>query len=1185
MTQLHTVFSLSHRFMRRFGALNSIAFFIFFIHFPALITAQVAKGLDPRQRLTQYIFESWTEDQGLPQNAVQAVTQSRDGYIWFGTQEGVVRFDGVRFTVFTTYNTPGLKGRNFYAVIEDNAGRIWVGAYGGGISVCEKGRFRNYGTDKGITDDVAALFQDKKGTIWAGVNNGLHRFNAQSDTFEKINDESGPKGAHISGITEGNDGSIYVATYEGFFVMQDGKFTKYGKAQGLSIDRINSIYRDKQGVIWLPTDEGLNKFSNGSFSVINQANTPGLTNNIINAVYEDSNGNFFLATGSAGFVRIRNGRAEALTIKNGLTSDNILCIHEDREGSVWFGAQGGGLCRLKNGKFTPFGVPEGLSAPMLWGVFKDSKGTMWVQTNGGGVNEVRNGEVVRVYNEANGLPSNIIRSVGEDKDGNIYFGTQEKGLVKLQGGSGGKISVLTKKDGLAGDFIRTTYQAPNGEFWIGFHREGISVMNNGKVVRNYTTNDGLPNGTVYSITPVKDGSLWIATRGGLANLRDGQFTNYTTKNGLSENITMALYEDNDGALWIGSNGGGIMRYKNNEFKAITTKQGLPDDTEYSLLEDKQGYVWMTCNKGVLRVLKKEMNEVADGKREKLTDVALFGKLDGMRSSECNGGNKSPSARDESGRFWFPTIAGAATIDPENIPVNQLAPPVVVEEIIVDKESIYLHDEEVNIPAGKSSFEFHFTALSLLFPQKVRFKYKLEGFDRDWIEAGTRRTAFYTNISPGEYTFRVQACNNDGKWNETGASLKFYFKPYFWQTWWFVLFCLAAIGGAIYWAYRIRIRAAEKREEQLSKRIDEMLVDLKTAHDATLLEKASVEQKVEIAVRESETHRQYLASSVEELLQEMTRFASGNLNINLIPKSSDDIGRLYDGFTKAVENIAKMMREVTEAVNTTARETRDISESVAHMSRGAESQNLQVSEVRSAIKEMSSTIHETSKNITLVANIATEAGESAQEGGKIVAQTIAGIGKITEVVQASAATVQRLGESSVAIGDIIEVINSIANQTNLLALNAAIEAARAGEQGKGFAIVADEVRVLAERTTQATKQITEMVTQIQQDIGETVKIMKQGTRETASGKRLAEKAGTALEQIISQTSKVAGITTQVAAASEEQAATSEEIRRNVDGMTHTLEQLTSEISEINDAAEALKQMATTLQGLTRQFRMI
>jgi ligand-binding sensor domain-containing protein len=412
--------------------------------------AQVSKGLDPERRLTQYIFESWSEDQGLPQNAVQALTQTKNGYIWFGTQEGLVRFDGVRFTVFTTYNSPGLKGRNFYAVIEDKQGRIWAGAYGGGISVREKGVFRNYGADKGISDDVAALFQDSKGNIWAGVNNGLYRFNAQKDTFEKISVSGGPGGTHISSIAEGKDGTLLIASYEGFFTLSGGIFTKYTKQQGLSIDRINTVYCDKKGTVWLSTDEGLDKFENGAFTVLNQANTPGLTSAIISAVYEDNNGNFFIATGSGGLVRLRSGRAEALTTKNGLTSDNVLCIHEDREGSLWFGTQGGGLCRLKNGKFMPFGVPEGLSAPMLWGVFKDSKGSVWIQTNGGGVNEVRNGKVINVYDESKGLPTNIVRSVGEDKDGNIYFGTQEKGLVKLQGGSGGKMSILTKKGRLGG---------------------------------------------------------------------------------------------------------------------------------------------------------------------------------------------------------------------------------------------------------------------------------------------------------------------------------------------------------------------------------------------------------------------------------------------------------------------------------------------------------------------------------------------------------------------------------------------------------------------------------------------------------------------------------------------------------------------------------------------------------------
>lgn len=1142
--------------------------------------AQTVTGLDPQKRLTQYILEVWREDQGLPQNAVQTILQTRDGYLWFGSQEGVIRFDGIKFTIFDRQHTPGIKENNIYALCEDKEGKLWVGSYVGGVSVYSKGVFKNYGKEKGIEGDVATIAQDSKGTIWVGSNNGLFRLNTQSDKFEKVTGNGAPEGIFVTRIKETKDGTLLLSTLQGFFTMSGGTFRRYMKTDGLVHERVNDVFcNPRNGEIWIATDDGVQKFANGQFTTLYNKDNTGMRSNLSLYVYEDSHGNFFVAT-NAGLSRIQSGTAETLTTKDGLGSDDIQYIYEDREGSVWIGTSAGGLNRLKNGKFTPFGVSEGLSFPMLWGLFQDSKGTIWIPTNGGGVNEVRNGRVVRVYNDKDGLPTNSIRSVGEDANGTIYFGTQEKGLAKLVNG---KFTILTQKDGLAGNFVRTTYQHPDGSLWFGCHRDGLTVLRNG-VYTTYTMQDGLPNNTIYRILQRRDGKLWIATRGGLATFDNGKFTSYTTEQGLSSNVTMAVFEDNDGVFWIGTNGGGINRYKDGKFTAARSKDGMPDDTEYSILEDDNKYLWMTCNKGIIRVSKTELNEFLDGTRKNITSATLYGKLDGMRSSECNGGNQFPSIRAKDGKFWFPTVSGAAIIDPNNIPKNGLTPPVVVEELIVDKEPYSVHNEDITIPAGRTSFEFHFTALSLLFPGKVRFKYMLDGFDKDWIDAGTRRSAFYTNISPGSYTFRVKACNNDGIWNETGAELNFYFRPYFYQTWWFGLFCLAVVVGGAYQAYRIRIRSAEKREAELSSRIDEMVVDLKTAHDATLLEKESVEKKVEFAVRESEQARKYLAVSVEELLQEMTRFASGNLNIQMIPKSSDDIGRLYDGFTKAVENIAVMMKQVTEAVNTTARESRDISGSVEHMSRGAQRQNTQVSEVRAAIGEMANTIHDTSRNIHLVASIATESGDNAKEGGKIVEQTIEGINRISEVVQASATTVQRLGERSIEIGDIIEVINSIANQTNLLALNAAIEAARAGEHGKGFAIVADEVRQLAESTTKATKQITTMVKQIQQDISETVTTMKQGTRETQTGKRLAEKAGVALGSIIEQTAKVANITTQVAAASEEQAATSEEIRRNVDDMTHTLAQFTTEITEVADAAESLKKLAANLQQLTRQFRM-
>jgi methyl-accepting chemotaxis protein/ligand-binding sensor domain-containing protein len=1155
----------------------------------SLELAAQTKGLDPNKRLTQYICENWREDEGLPQNSVQSIVQARDGYLWFATQEGVVRFDGVRFTIFDKLNTPAIKHNYIQQVFEDSRGNLWISMQDNGVTIYSKGRFRHLGTEQGLQGDVIDISEDSKGNLWFASTNGLYNFD--NDRFTKFTALTFATASETpSAVIQSGRGTLLVGTNNGVYEWDAAtKSVKkhYTIADGLTSNRILTLYRSphSKDVAWIGTDNGACRLENGMITTT-YTTADGLPHPVVGALCEDAFGTLYVATNGGGLCRFIGKRAETLTPKNNDFPDRLTALCEDREGSLWVGANGGGLLRLKNGKFTPFGVPEGLPVNMLWSIFQARDGSIWLSTDGAGIVHIENGVIKQVFNKDNGLPDNAASAIYEARDGTMWVSTRRLGIAKIQGG---KVvaTYSQEKGGLPGQSVSAFLEDKNGTFWITGGRGKMGVIgSNGVISTVLTTADGFPDAAARCMYEDRQGNLWIGTRGGLVKYANGRIEKvYTKTDGMAANSVMCIYEDADGVLWLGLSGGGLARFKQGKFTAYLVKHGLSDENVYSVLEDSKGYLWMSCNRGIMRVSKAELNGFADGKNTSISSI-LFGKSDGMRSSECNGGNQPSALAAKDGRFWFPTIAGAAIVDPNNIPRNTFIPQVHVESLIADSEPIAPTESgEFVVPAGKVNFEIHFTALSLLFPSKVRFKYKLEGFDKDWVDAGTRRTAFYTNISPGSHTFRVIACNNDGVWNEAGATLEFYFRPYFWQTWWFRGLCICLVAFGIYYAYRRRIHLAEQREAELNRRIEEMVVDLRVAHQATLEEKASVEKKVEEAVRNSEEARKYLADSVEAMLNEMTRFANGNLTVRLTPRDTrDDIGRLFLGFNQAVENMRKMLNEVAEAVNITARESEEISSSADQMAQDAARQEKQVREVSAAISDMTERILESARGIGLVATIATEAGDSATEGGKIVSETVQGINNINDVVEELAHTVQRLGKSSEQIGDILEVITRIASQTNLLALNASIEAARAGEYGKGFAVVADEIRKLAESTTVATKQITEMVEQIQEDIRVTMKSMRQGTKETKRGKELAEKAGAALKNIIKQTHKVSSVTKQIAKASTEQTQAGQTIRRRMDEMITVVEQLLVEINEIAGGSDEVNRLATNLQKLVRQFRI-
>lgn len=781
------------------------------------------------------MHDVWTTDNGLPQDTIWSIVQTRDGYLWLGTEGGLVRFDGVRFMVFDKENTPEIKSSSIYALLEDREGSLWIGTSSGGLSRLKDGKFSSYTTKDGLSSDIVeCLYGDRDGSLWIGTSAGLNHL--RDGRVTSYTTKNGLSNDIVRSLYQDREGSLWIGTSGGGLNrLKDGKFTAYTTKDGLSNGIVNSILQDREGLLWIGTaDGGLNRLKDGKFTVY--TTKEGLSNVNVRALYQDLQGSLWIGTWGGGLDRFQDGKFAAYTTKDGLSADQVLSFYEDHEGSLWIGT-GSGLNRFQNGKFTTYSSKEGLSNEIVMSLYQDQEGALLIGTVGGGLYSLKNGRFA-AYTNQEGLSNDTVNSIFQDVDGILWIGTDGGGVKRLMHG---RITVYTTKEGLSNDIVNSIYQDREGSLWIGTSN-GLNRFKDGKFTV-YTTKEGLSNNIVWYLYQDKEGSLWIGTRGGgLNRFRSGRFTAYTNKNGLSNDYVTALYQDGEGSLWIGTDGGGLDRFKDGKLTSYTTREGLFDDKVFVILEDSKGHLWMSCNKGIFLVSKKELDDLDAGKAKRIHSIS-FGKADGMKSQECQGGSQPAGWKTADGKLFFATVKGVAAIDPEHIKVNEGLPPVIVEYMVGGgiplwasvalagfRRPAFGSSGRLEIPPGSNKFEFQYTALSFLVPEKVLFKYKLEGFDNDWVDAGTRRTAYYTNIPPGNYTFRVKACNNDGVWNEEGAAFAFRLMPHFYQTWWFYGLCFLTAASVARAAYQVRIRSLKARETELIRVVEEKTRDLREANE-------------------------------------------------------------------------------------------------------------------------------------------------------------------------------------------------------------------------------------------------------------------------------------------------------------------------------------------------------------------
>lgn len=749
-----------------------------------------------------FTYEVWEAGTGLPQNSVQAVAQSREGYLWIGTLGGLTRFDGVKFTTYDKYNTPELGDNVIQSLLVDQRNRLWI-ATGSGLARNENGRFDRMTQANGLpSDTIWSLLEDSRGRIWVGTQTGVAILtNERVETLE-IADPAFRSA--IFAMHEDADGTMWIGAENARLLrVQGSQQTIFGRAEGLPEAAIRTIIRDAKGELWVGTDDGLYQLEKGRF----ERKEAELRNQVVRALAVDSEGALLVGTYS-GLTRMTADGAATLGSREGLSSDTIRSLFIDREKNIWIGTGGGGLLRLRKALVRALTAEEGLSNDIARAVMQTRDGAFWVGTYGGGLNRVT-GDWITTFRESDGLPDDVVYSLAEGPDDALWIGTR-RGLAVLRDGKISRVAAGAEFDSLP---IRGLHVDDDGTVWIGTVGKALFSLSPSGVVKHFGSAEGITHPAVFFVQRMRDRSLWVATHGGgIFRIDEKGIRQFTKLDGLPNDRIWAFYEDGEGSIWIGTRGGGLARYRNGRFTSFSTATGLFDDVIYHILEDGDGRLWMSGNRGIFWVEKRQLDEASRQQRETVITHSI-GKAEGMRSTECNGGAQPSGWRAKNGELWFPTLKGIAIIDPSKVARPTQAPPVVLESVIADAKT-FLPGTPIALAPGTERLEIHYTSLLLGAPQSLEFRYRLEGFDRDWIAATQDRFARYTNLPPGKYRFLVESNLKGTKIASKPAVLDFTLKPFFYQTRAFFLISLLAFmtllaAGVIY-----RFRAVRRRETQL-----------------------------------------------------------------------------------------------------------------------------------------------------------------------------------------------------------------------------------------------------------------------------------------------------------------------------------------------------------------------------------
>jgi ligand-binding sensor domain-containing protein/signal transduction histidine kinase len=762
------------------------------IAFPSLLLAE-----------TEYSARIWEAEEGLPHHIVQALDQTSDGYLWVGTREGLARFDGASFK--TVELARHSRPPSVISLRATPDGALWAGTEGAGLFRIEANTIAPVPGPNGSTNFTVHELHVSNGELWMASSLGVFRHTASG--LERYADFRGS----IESLCVDGTGAVWHARSRELKRLHPGPVTSYRVHSGQLPPDARKLYWRSDGSFWIASGAGITQVKDGSVTFHRKSDGPA---GFVSAFLNDSGGEFWLGS-YAGLSRFADGKFTPQEGQEG-SSYRVFALFEDAEKSVWVGSEEG-LTRLTPKTFRTYTRRDGLTLNTIVTVCASRDGGVWVGVWGGGLNRIQDGTITS-FGKAEGLSSEFVMAMCEGRDGSLWVGADYgNALNRIKNG---KVTLFDRQEGLVPGAHTALLEDAEGRLWIG-SRNGLQTML-GNSLRRYGREDGLSHEKINALCLSRDDAVWIGTAGGLSRAAYQEIEDWSTRDPLLKAAILCLYEDTDGSLWLGTDGIGLLHMRGTNVARFSSETGLLSDSIYSVQPDDSGNLWLGSSRGIFRVARAGLEALAAGEQDAVTPIG-YGKSDGILSSGQYREVTQPAAcRSIDGRLWFRTPQGVAVVDPARININRRPPPVTIEEVIGDRKPVWQRlgsgpDGTITIPKGRGELEIRYTALSLRAAERNRFRYQLEGIDRGWVEAGGRRSAYYNKVAPGEYVFRVTACNNDGLWNPEPKVLRLEVLPHFWQTRSFLAIALAAALGCVIsaaaWISRVRIKRELRRMEQ------------------------------------------------------------------------------------------------------------------------------------------------------------------------------------------------------------------------------------------------------------------------------------------------------------------------------------------------------------------------------------